>query len=352
MRIFERIEASLFSKKPFVVYKKPNETCIKSFFQKDKTLYFSEQETDSGFIFAPFDNREQAILIPASKSEVFEENIQIPSSLLNSTIEYVADAVAEEKHVQLVRKGIEAIEANEFQKVVLSRKEQVGLENFDVVKTLKKLLVNYPTAFVYVWYHPEVGMWFGATPETLVAIKGLAFKTMSLAGTQVFNSEKEAFWGDKELEEQQIVTDYIADNLKAVSTSINVYELQTIRIGNLLHLQTKITGTLKDTITDLIKALHPTPAVCGFPKEKSKAFILENENYNRKFYTGFLGEFNLEDNIESIQYSNLYVNLRCMEVHDNSTADIYIGGGITQSSIPKKEWEETKEKSKAMKNAL
>ena len=91
--------------------------------------------------------------------------------------------------------------------------------------------------------------------------------------------------------------------------------------------------------------LHPTPAVCGLPKEEAKQFILDNELYNRDFYTGFLGELNLKGQ------TNLYVNLRCMQLKDNRIS-IYVGGGITADSNAENEWEETVIKAKVMKNAL
>ena len=48
-------------------------------------------------------------------------------------------------------------------------------------------------------------------------------------------------------------------------------------------------------LKSLVQALHPTPAVCGFPKQTVQNFIQSNEGYNREFYTGFLGELNLTE---------------------------------------------------------
>ena len=81
-------------------------------------------------------------------------------------------------------------------------------------------------------------------------------------------------------------------------------------------------------IGDIIKTLHPTPAVCGLPRNLAKDFILQNEDYHRSYYTGFLGELNFKN-----QQSSLFVNLRCMEI-SGETASIYVGGGITKESIP------------------
>ena len=111
---------------------------------------------------------------------------------------------------------------------------------------------------------------------------------------------------------------------------------------------------------------NPTPAVCGLPKDAAKQFILNNENYNREFYTGFLGELNMKTqqkarlgkrNIENRAYTytkrstQLYVNLRCMQLKGNK-AMVYVGGGITQSSIAEREWEETVSKSLVIKSIL
>ena len=109
----------------------------------------------------------------------------------------------------------------------------------------------------------------------------------------------------------------------------------------------------------LIYTLHPTPAVCGLPKIEAMQFILDNESFNREFYTGFLGELNKEVkvqprtgklNIENRAFtynkraSHLFVNLRCMQIKDNELK-IYVGGGITKDSVSNKEWEETLTKS-------
>lgn len=117
----------------------------------------------------------------------------------------------------------------------------------------------------------------------------------------------------------------------------------------MLHLRADISGEIKSnnfSLPNLINKLHPTPATCGLPKELSKEFILKNENYNREYYTGFLGEINKNS-------TDLYVNLRCMKVsQQKNEVSIYIGGGITKSSIPQKEWEETVVKSEVMKKVL
>ena len=345
MKIFEKIKQQYSQQLPFVVYRKAKEQLVSGFFQQSNEIVYSDDFTEEGFIFAPFDNQSKSVLIPKNQSEFIQEEIVL--NIENDVeIEIETNFSSKQNHIKLVENGVEAIHQNQFDKVVLSRKELVDLDDFDLIETYQKLLQNYPNAFVYVWFHPKVGLWLGATPETLVKIKGNQFETMALAGTQSYNGTTNVTWNQKEIEEQQIVTDYIVSNLKSSVESLDVGKVETVKAGSLVHLKTKISGQLKDNNSKVITSvLHPTPAVCGMPLEISKKFILENENYNRSFYTGFLGEINLNGE------SELYVNLRCMEI-ENNKASIYIGGGITKDSNPEKEWEETIAKAKVMKKVL
>ena len=86
--------------------------------------------------------------------------------------------------------------------------------------------------------------------------------------------------------------------------------------------------------------MHPTPAVCGFPKEFCKEAISEFEDHSRSFYAGYIKV----ETDETIQY---FVNLRCAEIFQNA-ALLYVGGGITADSSPEKEWQETELKAGAV----
>lgn len=169
-------------------------------------------------------------------------------------------------------------------------------------------------------------------------------------------------WEEKEINEQQMVTDHIAQSLKG--SNFVVGQTYTKKAGGLLHICTEIGGKLNDddNLTNLIEKLHPTAAVCGLPKGEAEDFIDAEEGYSRSFYTGFLGELNLEpvqqkgasEKSKTKKYSNLFVNLRCIQVVEEKEvqAFLYIGGGITEASDPEAEWEETVEKSLIMKAVL
>jgi len=381
---FKELRFQLDKGLPFVAYRKPvipnSPGVIKAFLQKDPELYRTTDYLESGFVFAPFDEKETAILIPEEFADYLETSFNNSET---SNLSKIADpgnsenSLEKEKHVKLVQKGIDSIKNKSFKKVVLSRKEIIQIPSStkpEPIEIFRDLTEKYPEAFAYIWFHPKVGLWLGATPETLLEVKRNRFKTMSLAGTQKYEGTLDVNWGEKEKEEQQLVTDSILEYLKPISEKIEITLPYTAKAGGLLHLKTDISGTDAEfrvstgtgNMKKLIMALHPTPAVCGLPKGPAKKFILENENYNREFYTGFLGELNLKKtlqrsgnrkNRENQAYASitktsaLFVNLRCMKLEDNK-AVLFVGGGITKDSNPVAEWEETSNKAQTMKRVL
>lgn len=348
---FNEITRVYNSNIPFVVYRKPNENSITAYVQQTDELFFLNSFKEEGFVFAPFHKNEKKVLFPIKKCDKFtlvnSTKTIFDKTTNNKSCKVVSEENSKENHIQLVQKGIDFIKNNKAKKVVLSRKEAVECSNFEIVNTFKKMLNNYKNAFVYLWHHPRVGLWMGATPESLLYVSENKFKTMALAGTQLFKNTTNVIWKEKEQQEQQFVTDYILENIKNSIKNINLSGPYSIRAGNLVHIRTDILGELKasNLLENLIDSLHPTPAVCGLPKYKATKFILENEKYNRGYYTGYLGELNIEN------CTNLFVNLRCMQVNEN-IASIYIGGGITIDSNPKNEWEETVSKAEVMKKVL
>lgn len=349
-------------KLPFVLYKKPNDALITGFFQINDTLFFAHDFTEKGFVFATFDGK-QTLLIPENQSEIIcEAGVEIQSKRLHDA-DLPSDELDRNRFESLVTKGIQAIKQGQFKKVVLSRKETVNTNRFDLLSSFQNLVLFYPDAFTYCFYHPKVGVWLGASPEQLLKSKGNFFKTIALAGTQKNIDFQDIVWKNKEMEEQQFVTDYIVNTLNGVAENVVISKPYSFKAGALWHIKTDISGKLNSSfgLQKIVRLLHPTPAVCGFPKDKSKDFILENEDYDRTFYTGFLGELHYGDT-EETDHSDLFVNLRCMEiVFSNIQNDfksavtkaiLYVGCGVTKDSIPAKEWQESVNKSMTMKRVL
>lgn len=363
--LFDRAANCLKEQLPFVLYSKPNETELIGVFQKDDTVHKVSDFTETGFVFAPFDLNSEAILL---KMDAFEK---VPLNLSHEALSaenntFNNNSAEKSRYTKLIWNAIDKIDEGDFNKVVLSRKIEVDCKD-DFFEIYQRILNVYKKAFCYFWYHPKIGTWMGATPEILVKSNGSQFTTMSLAGTQNSVGDTEPIWAEKEIHEQQLVTDYIFDTLKDKVVSLNSSERESVRAGQLWHLRTEMKGTFApNKFGDVLKALHPTPAVCGSPLENAKKFILENELYERTFYTGFLGELNMKSelsrnrnrrNQENSAYrsvmktSELYVNLRCMQLFKDKV-EIYVGGGITADSIPEKEWEETALKSNTMFRVL
>ena len=345
-QILEKAQNHYKHNLPFVLYCKPNSDTVIGAFQQNNTLFSVTDFTEKGFVFASFDGT-KTFLIPEKESEICSAIFSKKEILVSEKEASLSHETAQKQFENLVRKGIQAIENHEFKKVVLSRKESLNLMDFDLITAFESLVQLYPTTFVYCFYHPKVGTWLGATPEQLVKANESEFKTIALAGTQKDIGSNEVVWPKKEQEEQQFVTDYIVEKLKNVASELLISKPYSIKAGSIWHIKTDISGTLNSSssLQQVIQLLHPTPAVCGFPKDKSKAFILENENYDRTFYTGFLGELNIEDK------TDLFVNLRCMQI-DNAQSHLFMGCGITKDSIPEKEWEESINKSATMKKVL
>ena len=183
----------------------------------------------------------------------------------------------------------------------------------------------------------------GATPERLITMSGHRLQTMALAGTRPYGSSE---WGNKEKEEQEFVVREIVNTLEQYITSdhIEYSDTETIRTGHLEHLRTTITAELSISPIDAAKALHPTPAVGGVPKQMALDYIGRHEQLDRLLYSGFLG-------VISPYQTNLYVNLRCMSIQDHM-ATVYVGGGITEKSDAQDEWQEVLQKANMMGRIL
>jgi isochorismate synthase len=336
-----------------VLYCKPNADKVVGVFQKNDFLHVIENyEQEEGFVFAPFQGG-KIILIPQNQSEVIVERKSNADYYVQKEVAHNEDLNAKIDFERSVKNAVRSIERGDFKKVVLSRKEVLQLKNFSLTTVFQRLLAQYPTAFVYCFFHPKVGLWMGATPEQFLKIKEDSLQTVALAGTQAGSDPKKVVWQDKEKVEQQIVTDYIIHNLQGLASEITVSSPYTVNAGLVNHLKTDITALFPNHkfLKKAIEQLHPTPAVCGFPRESAREYIINSENHDREYYSGFLGEWNLDLATFRTQHTDLYVNLRCMKIVGHA-AELFIGCGITKESDPEKEYIETVNKSTTMKKVL
>ena len=345
--LLDKIALQFRRKLPFAVYSFPSEHRVHAYFQKSEPRKPTAGFPADGFVFAPFQNELPLLQLAAEDCEIFEVAFS-SASLEEGTVAIPEEPGEEERYLALLRQTIEKITSGEAEKIVISRKKKWELKNFEITTLVQRIFASQPAAFRYLWFHPESALWAGATPEILVDVQNGDFKTMALAGTKPL-SNKDIDWGGKEREEQQMVTDAILRDLEGLVRKVRCSPVHTHRAGSLLHLRTDIQGELNSRATglmELAEALHPTPAVCGWPKTIARNFIVKNEGYKREFYTGFLGP--LHDRGNS---ATLMVNLRCLKIH-HGHANIYVGGGITADSVPVDEWVETQNKMQTMLQVL
>lgn len=349
--LFLKVKIQQEQQLPFVLFCKPDSERIVGVFQKNDHLYFLETFEEMGFVFAPFD-AETFPFIPLEHSDVYVENTSKGYFFESKPMESKGP-VGKDFFGELVAKGIDAIKDNQFLKVVLSRKEEISIPEFDIEVAMNRMISQYPTAFKYCFFHPKIGTWLGATPEQFLKANGTAIKTVALAGTQLATDSKTVSWHQKEETEQQLVTDFIVESLEGLVRELTISSPYSVKAGNLWHIKTDISAMVKSKkkIKSIVAELHPTSAVCGLPKQPAKDFILKNEGYNREYYSGFLGELNIDLVTFRTLQSDLFVNLRCMKVV-NDKAQIFVGCGITKDSDPEKEYIETVNKSMTMKKII
>ena len=235
-----------------------------------------------------------------------------------------------------------AFSKTDIQKLVLARSTDVPHSGTHPAALFARACEQYPEAFVTLFSAPQCGTWLVATPEVLLARDDDHWHTMALAGTMPYSDDMPQ-WSDKNLQEQAYVSRYISDCLSHYSHHVSMTGPYTTRSASLVHLRTDFTFNLVDdaAVGDLLDALHPTPAVCGLPKEDAHRFILDNETCERSYYSGFSGPLNINGT------TAIYVSLRCMRILEDRYR-LYAGGGILPQSEESQEWSETSAKMQAM----
>jgi isochorismate synthase len=340
----------------------PGELCATILLQKAPTVRVVGKLNDklpaNGFLIAPFSREsDDAWLVEPDlllQDPIDEEQMEIISTFQGAP-STVADPYPPEteklEYIRLISESVKRIKAGEFEKVVLSRVKSIkGRFRDKLPDMFSEMCTMYPHAFVYL-FNVNGQCWTGATPEPFICSDKGEIRTVSLAGTRPFREEDLNIdrWNHKELQEQEYVTLHIEKILD--SFHIGEYSKSgpyVTRAGNVLHLRTDFSfpsASVGSRLPSLIAALHPTPAVCGMSTGEAMDFIKTSEKHGRGYYAGFLGPVGIQEPFR------LYVNLRCMRVYDDRLV-LYIGGGITEESVPEDEWEETEIKADTLLSVL
>ncbi len=364
-RLIDCLTRSRFS---FALYRLPwTEECyfILQTSEEVQTLQdISELNGQKGFAIAPFQQTEEhpiVLIKPEILAYDWQEITQAVNSLpyadailtckpaTTSPITTLNEEERYSRYFAAFNRFMEPLKAKNIKKLVLSRPAFCPInDDFSPLETFVKACNAYPRMMIYLCHTPVSGTWLGSTPEILLSGQAMSWNTVALAGTMpIENGIEPTEWSLKNQEEQAIVAEYVRKIVKKHGRKTMERGPYTARAGQLVHLKTDFLFQLKETgfLGDLLKELHPTPAVCGLPKNEAYQFISENEGYDRRYYSGFVGWIDPEGQ------TDIYVNLRCMEIR-STEAKLYAGGGILPSSEVRSEWEETGEKMKTMKNLL
>jgi isochorismate synthase len=249
------------------------------------------------------------------------------------------------------------LRAGDAAKVVLAREVLArGDGVVSAAMVARSLRAAYPSCFIYLITGADGTAFAGASPELLVRRSaGRAF-SQPMAGSvargatdaederlarQLEDSAKDAL-------EHRVVSEFVVDALRPFARSVAARPPEVVRFTNIQHLATSVTAELSQPPADamqLAAALHPTPAVGGWPREAANVLIDELEGMERGWYAGAVGW------IDGRGDGEFAVALRCGLLWEDG-ARLYAGVGVMPDSDPARELEETELKFKALLTAL
>jgi len=196
----------------------------------------------------------------------------------------------------------------------------------------------------------------GASPERLVRARSGHVTIDCLAGTVARSGEPA---DDARLaaqlqdstknraEHQAVVEGVLAATTAFAEQVVYPHTPQILRLVNVLHLHTRVSGRLRkdSTVLAAVEALHPTPAVAGLPREIARAVIKAREPQDRGYYAGPFGF------VDGAHDGDFVVALRSALVRSQCLS-LFAGGGIMGDSDPSSEWAETEWKMRPMRTAF
>lgn len=248
------------------------------------------------------------------------------------------------------------IGSGDFEKIVLARRCRVeGARPFDPIALHARLASQFPSCFAFALGEGDDAL-VGATPELLVRRTGRLLRSGSLAGsiargqtpTDDRRLARALLESKKEQAEHEIVLRAIREALAPRCRTLDVPATpRIVRLSNIQHLYTPVTGTLHspEPLLSLVAALHPTPAVGGHPRASALRAIHALEPFDRGWYAGPVGW------IDAAGDGEFAVAIRSARIQA-AHATLCAGAGIVQASDPKAELGEVQTKLQALLDAL
>lgn len=256
-----------------------------------------------------------------------------------------------------INKATTHIAQNKYDKIVLARRLNIKVtKKVSDTHILNRLRNQYPDCYSFLIRQSTESSFIGCTPERLATFSQDFILTEALAGstprgkTASEDARLEAglMKSTKERNEHEFVINAISKKLKGFSDSIQISSSPSVKkLTNVQHLYTPIRAHIKAGVskTEVLKSLHPTPAVGGFPREQAIPYIAEFEDFERGWYASPVGWINANGDGEFV------VAIRSGLIKKDEVI-FFAGCGIVKGSNPAKEWEETNLKFIPMLSAL
>jgi isochorismate synthase len=249
------------------------------------------------------------------------------------------------------------LRSGEASKVVLAR--EVVARGDGVVSAgavTRSLRSAYPSCFTYLITGSDGTAFAGASPELLIRRSGAQAYAQPMAGSVArgaTESEDERLaeqlrGSRKDAAEHELVSRFVVEALRPFARSVAAPPPEVVRFTNIQHLATAVRADLQEPAADVLElaaALHPTPAVGGWPREAADRIIDDLESMERGWYAGAVGWTDGRGDGE------FAVALRCGLLWEDG-ARLYAGVGVMPDSDPARELEETDLKFKALLSAL
>ncbi|MBO0132027.1 isochorismate synthase [Agrobacterium burrii] len=263
---------------------------------------------------------------------------------------------------QKVTEALTRIESGDLDKVVLARSVTVEFDApIDIGEVYARLCARNGSAYVYRVDLPDnvegaPSVLLGASPELVLSSEKGKIRSTPLAGSIPRAADplidqkvaRDLLKSKKDLAEHSLVVQAVGETFRQFADKVEVpSQPQLVQTPVIWHLGTYITGVLRENVSPiaLAYALHPTPAVGGWPREAAQKTITELEGFDRGFYAGLIGWMDDEGNGEWV------LTLRC-GIISGKTATVFAGAGIVAGSDPEKEHTETGTKLQTFINAL
>jgi len=256
-----------------------------------------------------------------------------------------------------VEHALTAIEGGAISKVVLARTLDVVAERrLDPIEVVEHLWGANRGSHVFLFEPEEGRALVGAAPETITTVSRGSFHATAVAGTVARGETPEEQRGfadrllasEKDATEHRIALQDMVARLDSVAYDVTAQaEPHVLTLARIQHLETDIRARLTEGTSALsvLEVLHPTPAVCGLPRDAALEFLEREEPFERGWYAGPVGWFDVEGN------GVLAPALRCAVVQDRRWR-LFAGAGIVAGSDPSLEWEETTMKFEPVLRAL